>query len=237
MSLKMDKSILSEFLSDEKFVSELVEYLNSAIDKELEKSDEDMDTSLIDDCVRILSAIDEGDFAAITDDESSSEKVINFAKAKEQTEQKNTTHKVIRFRKVLVIAAVVAVISTVSLQVFPGVANSVKSFLNQAVDSLWHTSDESASAPTSQGEAEIFGIEVIFPDDEDENVKDLAEAKDLMSRCTYYAYDESDVKTEIAFKDMTVKYTQTTDDNGKQCILVAVGYRGAAETVPLYIAQ
>ncbi|MBR2277715.1 MAG: hypothetical protein IJ872_00725 [Eubacterium sp.] len=237
MSLKMDKSILSEFLSDEKFVNELVEYLNSAIDKELEKSDEDMDTSLIDDCVRILSAIDEGDFAAITDDESSSEKVINFAKAKEQTEQKNTTHKVIRFRKVLVIAAVVAVISTVSLQVFPGVANSVKSFLNQAVDSLWHTSDESASEPTSQGEAEIFGIEVIFPDDEDENVKDLAEAKDLMSRCTYYAYDDSDVKTEIAFKDMTVNYTQTTDDNGKQCILVAVGYRGAAETVPLYIAQ
>ncbi|MBQ9516556.1 MAG: hypothetical protein IJR60_00580 [Eubacterium sp.] len=234
MSLKLDINILNELLSDEKLKSELVEYLNKAIDAELEKSDEEMDTDLIDECVQIITAIEEGNINSLTDEVSTNKTIINFAQEKEKVEAAQPKRIAFRARKVLAIAAVVAIVSTISLQVFPGVANDVKSFFNQMVDSLWHTADESAT--TAEGEKQIMGIDVIFPDDATDEVKSLDEAKALMSKCTFYAYDEDGKQIELAASDCKFNYTQT-ENEGRQCIIVAVGYRGSAETVTLYIAK
>ena len=249
MAMKLDKTVLSEILSDEQSLNELKEYLNAAIDSELEKSVDDMDTDLIDDCVRIVEAIDEGNISSLFETPVENEIIIslannsNIVESKTQSAAQNTqspakaTRTVIRFRRILAVAAIMMILGTVTIQAFPAVATNVKTFFEQMVDNLWNTSNESELEPTEEGEKQILGIDVELPDDASVEVKDIDEVKSIMKNSTYYAFDVDDNKIEIDYNKLTVKYNETTNDEGKACVTVAVGYRGGAQTLTFYIAQ
>lgn len=78
MSFKLNQNILVEAMSDEQRARDIIEYLNEAIDNELDKPYDEMDTDFIDECVRIVAAIEEGDFESIAEEPSEDEKIISI---------------------------------------------------------------------------------------------------------------------------------------------------------------
>lgn len=64
MNITVDKNAIGRLYSDKLFVSEMKAFLNSVIDEEIEKADE-MDTELIDECIDLLSKLDEDDNRAV----------------------------------------------------------------------------------------------------------------------------------------------------------------------------
>lgn len=64
MNITVDKNAIGRLYSDKLFVGEMKAFLNSVIDEEIEKTDE-MDTELIDECIDLLSKLDEDDNCAV----------------------------------------------------------------------------------------------------------------------------------------------------------------------------
>lgn len=64
MNITVDKNAIGRLYSDKLFVGEMKAFLNSVIDEEIEKADE-MDTELIDECIDLLSKLDEDDNCAV----------------------------------------------------------------------------------------------------------------------------------------------------------------------------
>lgn len=64
MNITVDKNAIGCLYSDKLFVGEMKAFLNSVIDEEIEKADE-MDTELIDECIDLLSKLDEDDNRAV----------------------------------------------------------------------------------------------------------------------------------------------------------------------------
>lgn len=64
MNITVDKNAIGRLYSDKLFVGEMKAFLNSVIDEEIEKADE-MDTELIDECIDLLSKLDEDDNRAV----------------------------------------------------------------------------------------------------------------------------------------------------------------------------
>lgn len=64
MNITVDKNVVSRLYCDKLFIGEMKAFLNSVIDEEIEKADE-MDTELIDECIDLLSKLDEDDNRAV----------------------------------------------------------------------------------------------------------------------------------------------------------------------------
>lgn len=81
MNITVNKNTIRYLYSDKTFTREIERFLNSVIDEEIEKED-NMDTELIDECIEILSRLDEEDDNAIIIPFISSEKIISLCQKK-----------------------------------------------------------------------------------------------------------------------------------------------------------
>ena len=221
MSLKINQSIIQEILSEKGFFDELEEYLNGVIDSELEKSESEMDTELIDECLRILACVEEGDFSFI-DEAFENEKIIKF----ETKEQKTTKRTVIRLRRIIAVAAILMIAGTITMQAFPAVADQVKSYFMEVFEDLFGTAEESYVGDTDTVELEVEPL--MLP-----TIDDVSEAN--LEGVTIYAVAADGSSKEVSLSDCNVGETKIrTDEDGERYASVLVSYDGASVELKYY---
>lgn len=234
MSIKLDKDTLQRVLSDKEYEQELIELLNSAIDSELLKSDDEIDLEYIDECVDILNAIQDGELESVIEKLSEEEKteetksnVIKF-----EQEKKPTTRKVVRLRRIIAVAAIIMIAGTITLQAFPAIADNVKSFFVYVTERLWDVADKS-----DDGLNEVFGIEIEFPEEYPDEIKTLYDADQFIAECKVFAFDSEGVRSEVSIDDCIVEKEMQTNSKGETVILVEIGYRGVGDTFTISVDE
>ena len=97
MTLALNQSILNELVSDISFKREITDYLNSVIETNLQKSDDEIDTAMIDDCVRIIAAIESDTVSELLENSEKQTvplKVSRFADKKHNQKRGNNPYSI-----------------------------------------------------------------------------------------------------------------------------------------------
>ena len=238
MSFKLDKNILAQAMSDEKRAKDIIDYLNEAVDNELDKPCNEMDAEFIDECIRIIEAIEEGDFESIAEEPSENEEIISVSDKDSAKEQTNTdkpkTRTVIRFRRILAVAAVLAIAITATLQAFPAIADDIREYFSHISELLFNAADEGeednirmiqvfekegASVNTdihSKDEIDLSGYVVgVWYDNEDDTEMNLSQPDEIIPLC------KCTVREPVL----------VTDNEGNKIFEVVVSYGDNATTI------
>ena len=235
MSIKLDKDTLQRVLSDKEYEQELIGLLNSAIDSELLKSDDEIDLEYIDECVDILNAIQDGELESVIEKLSEEEKteetksnVIKF-----EQEKKPTTRKVVRLRRIIAVAAIIMIAGTITLQAFPAIADNINEFLEKLKNNVLQAVKES-----DNGVNEGYSIMLYVPDDDsftDINNKD--EINDKLRQIVVVLLDEDEKPIrEVDIKDCVIKQTEGERD-GMQYVSVTIAYGKKSTTIRFDIKE
>lgn len=219
MSIKVDRNILLEILSDETFKKELDEYLNDIIDKEIEKAD-NMDTELVDDSISILSALENDDYENAISNISSNDKIVRFCHRKTSSNAKKA-------RQFAAVITLVLISAGVTIQSYPALANDIIDFFSKVTYSLGLSADESA-----EGNIECSYIRFDAPDYITDHINSIDDID--LSDFKFYAVDFDGNETEIPLSKCKVNNQITKDNENNDCVIVTVSYAGASTLITFY---
>ncbi|MBQ9517803.1 MAG: hypothetical protein IJI47_02515 [Eubacterium sp.] len=230
MDVRVNERTISKALNDEKFKAELIEYLNSVVDEELEKG-EHMDTDLITDCTEMIFELDEGDIDSIIADEKSSENIINFEQAKRSAEKAKPKHTVIRMRRIIVVAAILMILGTVTT----AFADDIIDYFTYISQLLFSAADESGE------ESNVRMIWYFEKDGTNVNYNIHSEDEIDLSQFEIGVWYEQELNTEIdlskpdevvPISECTVKEPRkTVDDEGNPILVVVIVYRDTSTEI------
>lgn len=215
MNITVNEAVVKEIYSN-KLSYELEDYLNAAIDEELEK--DDMDTDFIDSCIDAIDELRNGDVGTAVKILLTEKTVVQYCK--KQTGRKNTAVK----RAVAACIIVAMCSSAIMLNTNTALANQVKEIFSQIISALNITAQESETQSTTQ----ISSIYGAFPKNYSFNVKSMEDI-DLDSIRICAVYQDGSSRT-VPLSECTVN--QTAGFNGdSNKILVVIAYEGCAFSV------
>lgn len=229
MDIKVNALSIEKALNDEKFKTELIEYLNGVVDEELEKG-ENMNTDLIEDCTEIIFELENG-YDVLSLEKDATKKIIKFCR-------KNTVSKN-RYRQIAAVIAVLLIAHTTTYYSVPAYAQAIDSFTSKLFDML-----ESASKETDDGSNEYAQIYVITPEDFNFTVNSADEIN--LDGCKVYAIPYKNVNedldpikdgVEIPLSECKIGKPKTITDGGRKFIEVSVSYKGHTEILEFDLSK
>lgn len=218
MNITVTEKSISSIYNDKLFKAELTEYLNEAIDTELEKGD-DMDTDLIDECINVLDKLQsEENITPALRLLLTEKQVLKYCRKDAGTANKNHA-------KAAVAACLIVILSGAALlNANPAFAQQAKDLFSNIISALGIAAEQSETNENS----EISSIYAIFPADETFSAK---RERDIdLSGITIKAVYENGSEKTIPLKKCTVTKTEKFDGNNNS-ILVVVAYEGCAFSV------
>ena len=219
MEVNVNAAILRDILDDEKYKTELIEFLSEIVDEELEKGSH-MDTALVTDCTEMIFELENG-YEALNLERESANKIIKFCHR--ETRNKNG------FKTVAAVIAILLIAHTTTYYTLPAYAEVVDTFVEQVMDLLRNTSEK-----TDDGSSIYSELILEEPDGFDNRISSPEEAD--LKGFKVYAVDFDGNKTEIPLSNCLIE-KQLTDDNGTKKLEVAVSYKGCTEITYYIITQ
>lgn len=206
MDIKVNALSIEKALNDEKFKTELIEYLNGVVDEELEKG-ENMNTDLIEDCTEIIFELENGYEEISIEGEEAQEKIISFAKKKAEAQSKR-----ISFRRMTAIIAIAALLLSATV---PAYAGSDETVLEYIINVILSNKDEETNIASIYPEYIGASPPVIRTEDDVD-----------LTQYAFYAVDFDENEFEIPLSEIKVKRETKTFNNQKK-ILITLTYNGA----------
>ena len=219
MNITVNADTISLLFDDKGFAEELTALLNAVIDEEIKKADA-MNTDLVDECVELLCELENAE-AAERLPAVSIEALLHFC-------HKNTSNERIKIKRALLIAALVAVISSITVAATPALADRANALFEQIAYSLGFASDKTM--------AENSEVKALYGRFGDELKTTVASKEDIdLSQIEIVAVDEYGYEKVISPSDCEV--TRETNFNGdsSQCLIV-ISYKGCAFSI-LYTVE
>lgn len=215
MGFTINEKTLCNLFNDALYNNEMVDFLNSVIDEELDK--ESMDCDLIDECI---NAIDE-----ITQTENSLPALrLMLTEKKMMSYCKKHSRNNGAARAVIAACLVMVIGGAVLFNTSPAIAESSKEFFETVVSALQQMSDG-----TDRGDSTISSIYASFPDETVFIAEDI-DSIDLSAVKITAVYNDNSTE-EIPIDDCRISKTLETDDNDRRVALVVIAYNGCACSV------
>ncbi|MCM1286160.1 MAG: hypothetical protein NC213_07370 [Acetobacter sp.] len=215
MNITVNKDTISYLYTDMNFISEAEILLNSVIDEELAKSDDLMDTDLIDECIDALNELSsENSFPAIR--LLTTKKLIKFC-------HKNTSANNSFFRRTAA-AAIVIVFSTAMLfYTQPQLAAQAKELLNSIAYALGIAADN-----TIEENSKVKALYAQLADD----IRLTVESEEDIDfdKINVIAVYDDNFQKDIPMEKCQTNITRGVDGDDSKLLLV-VSYDGCAFSI------
>ncbi|MFR5875401.1 MAG: hypothetical protein ACLUFN_02815 [Eubacterium sp.] len=215
MDFTINEKTLCNLLNDELYSNEIVSFLNSVIDEELEK--DDMDCDFIDECINAIDEITEYYNSAPAIRLMLTEKRV-MSYCKKHSRNNGAVRAVIAACLVMVIGG------TALFHTSPAVAKSSKEFFEVVISSLQQMADI-----TDSNDSTISSIYASFPENTVFKAKDI-DSIDLSEIKITAIYNDNSTK-EIPISDCKITKSIEKDENNKSVALVVIAYNGCACSV------
>ncbi len=229
MDIKVNAVTLTRALNDNSFKTELIEYLNSVVDEELENG-EYMDIDLIEECTEMIFDLENG-YEVLNIEREAAKKIIKFC-------HKKTVNKT-RYRQIAAAIAVILIAHTATYASVPAYAEAVDSFTSRIFEML-----ENASKQTDDGSDEYSQIYVVTPENFSDSVSSVDEVN--LDGCKVYAIPYEKVSenldpvndgVEIPLSECKIGKPEIITDSGQKYIEISVSYKGHTEIVEFILNE
>lgn len=215
MNITINKDTVSYLYSDKQFISEAEMLLNTVIDEELAKSDESMDTDLIDECIDALDELSsENSVPAIR--LLTTKKLIRYCHKKASNYSAN-------FQRTIA-AAIVIVFSTAMLfRAQPQLAVQAKELLNSIAYALGIAADDTKD--------ENSKVKALYAQLEENIRLTVASEEDIeFDKIHVIAVYEDNLLKDIPIEKCQTSITRGVDGDDSKLLLV-VSYDGCAFSI------
>ncbi len=220
MDIKVNAVTLTRALNDNSFKTELIEYLNSVVDEELENG-EYMDIDLIEECTELLFDLEKG-YEVLNIERKAAKKIIKFC-------HKKTVNKT-RYRQIAAAIAVILIAHTATYASVPAYAEAV----DNIVEVIQGLIDGSAKRSDNKN-SDVLQV-LLYPEIENESViqskddVDISKIKVKVKRLGKKDLEE----VSINDCDKDARLLETLPD-GTQRYVISITYDGEGTFLTYYI--